>query len=85
VDKPAKDFVNDAYAHCKFIGHTAEAIGLIQRAGVRAEDMDEGLIALAPDGTDAAAFADTIGKLRLWDRELKVDLDAAAFLAPPPP
>jgi catalase len=80
VDKPAKDFINDAFAHCKFIGHTAAALPLIQRAGVLAEDMDEGVIALAKKG-DAAKFIETCGQLRLWERELKIDLDAVDFLA----
>jgi catalase len=80
VDKPAKDFVNDAFAHCKFIGHTAAALPLIERAGVLPEDMDEGVIALAKKG-DAAKFIETCGQLRLWERELKIDMDAADFLA----
>jgi len=80
IDKTAKDFVSDAFAHCKFIGYTEEALPLIERAGVRPEDMDEGLIALS-DAKSATAFLETIGQLRLWDRELKIDLDAAGFLA----
>jgi len=80
IDKTAKDFVSDAFAHCKFIGYTEEALPLIERAGVRPEDMDEGLIALS-DAKSVTGFLETIGQLRLWDRELKIDLDAAGFLA----
>ena len=29
VDKPSKDFANDAFAHCKFIGYTAEIPGVL--------------------------------------------------------
>ena len=29
------------------------------------------------------AFLETCGRLRLWDREIKTDFDAAAFLATP--
>jgi len=79
-DKAAKDFVSDAYAHCKFIGYTADAMPLIQRAGVLPEDMDEGLIELG-DSSSAAKFLKTCAQLRLWDRELKNDLDAKGFLA----
>ncbi|QJU60310.1 catalase [Sphingomonas sp. AP4-R1] len=83
IDKPAKDFVSDAYAHAKFIGFTADALPFLEKAGVAPDDMDEGVVAL--DGAkDANAFLDLCGKLRLWDRELKVDLDAAAFLDPLP-
>jgi catalase len=43
--------------------------------------MDLGLIALKTKA-DATAFLKTCGQLRVWDRELKIDLDAAAFLEP---
>jgi catalase len=79
TDKTAKDFISDAFAHCKFIGYTAQALPLLAKAGVAPEDHDEGLIQL--DGADdVAAFLAACGQLRLWDRELKVDLDAEAFL-----
>ncbi len=78
-DKPAKDFVSDAFGHAKFIGYTPQAQPLLVKAGIGPEDMDEGLIALdGPDGV--APFLAACGQLRLWDRELRTDLDAAAFL-----
>ena len=76
-DKTAKDFVNDAFAHCKFIAHTDAAAMLFEKAGV-AEDMDEGFIALSGP-KDAKAFVEGCRKVRLWSREMKVDLDAAAL------
>ena len=79
-DKAAKDFVSDAYAHCKFIGYTPEALRLIQRAGVTEADMDEGLVELS-SAKSVTAFLEACAMLRLWDREFKVDLDAAGFLA----
>jgi catalase len=79
-DKTAKDFVSDAFGHSKFIGCTADALPLIDKAGIAEEDMDEGLIELTKKG-DAKAFLQTCGQFRLWDRELTTDLDAAAFLA----
>ncbi|MDO8408806.1 MAG: catalase [Phenylobacterium sp.] len=76
-DKTAKDFVNDAFAHCKFIAHTASAAVLLEKAGV-AEDMDEGFFALAAPG-DAQTFVEACRAIRLWAREMTVDLDAAAL------
>jgi catalase len=73
-DAAAKDFVTDAFAHCKFIAYAAPAQALFAAAGM-AEDLDEGCVPLeAPK--DAGAFIDLCGRLRLWERELKVDLDA---------
>jgi catalase len=80
-DKTAKDFVSDAFGHSKFIGYTADALLLIEKAGIGEDDMDAGLIELAKRG-DITTFLDTCGQVRLWDRELSTDLDAAAFLAP---
>jgi catalase len=68
----ARDFVADAFSHCKFIGFTAEAGPLLAKAGV-APDADEGLIAL-----DAAKgigqFLESCRRLRLWARETAVKL-----------
>ncbi len=79
-DKPARDFVSDAYAHCKFIGYNEDSLPLIDRAGISEADMDEGMLALGGD-KDVSAFLSACGKLRLWEREFRVDLDAAGFLA----
>jgi catalase len=67
----ARDFVADAFAHCKFIGYTAAALALMKKAGV--EDLDEGTIELA-SAKDAKAFAAELGKLRVWAREPSVKL-----------
>jgi catalase len=68
----ARDFVADAFAHCKFIGFTEGAIPLLQKAGVDPE-ADEGVIALkAPKSI--AAFIESCRKLRLWAREMAVKL-----------
>lgn len=75
IDKPAKDFINDAFAHGKFIGFTQEAAPFFERAGLLPADHDEGVIPLAAPG-DAAAFIKACGQLRVWEREMKVDLDA---------
>ncbi|HWU96637.1 MAG TPA: catalase [Sphingomonas sp.] len=78
-DAATRDFVADAFGHCKFIGFTPEAEPLLRKAGIAEADMDDGMIPLAKD-KGATAFIEQCGLLRFWDRELKVDLDAAAFL-----
>src|SRR5205823_14162456 len=64
TDPAAKDFVTDAYAHCKFIGHTAEVRPLFDAAGVPS---DGGFVTLGADG-DVARFVDACGALRFWER-----------------
>ncbi|RUV01336.1 catalase [Mesorhizobium sp. M6A.T.Cr.TU.017.01.1.1] len=68
----AKDFVSDAFAHCKFIGFTSGAEPLLAKAGVDA-DADEGLIRLESNKT-AEKFVQACRKLRLWAREAAVKL-----------
>src|SRR5690606_34385593 len=43
-DKTAKDFVNDAFAHGKFIGYNAAAKSFIVKAGVAEDEFDRGMI-----------------------------------------
>jgi catalase len=68
----ARDFVADAFAHCKFIGFSAEAAPLLEKAGV-APDADEGLVRL-DRAAAATAFVESCRKLRLWAREAAVKL-----------
>ncbi|MCT8002073.1 catalase [Sphingomonas sanguinis] len=77
-DATAKDFVADAFAHCKFIGHTADANNLFDAAGVK--DRDDGFVPLAKS-KDAKTFVTQCRDLRFWARELEVDLDAASLKA----
>ncbi|MES2159277.1 MAG: catalase [Pseudomonadota bacterium] len=74
IDAAAKDFVTDAFAHCKYIGLTAEAQALFEKAGI-ANDLDEACLPLAT-AKDAGAFLTACRALRHWPRELAVDLDA---------
>jgi catalase len=70
-DATARDFVTDALAHAKFIGHVATARPLLEKAGV-IDDLDEGCVPL--DGPDAARdFVTTCRALRYWPREGEVD------------
>jgi catalase len=68
----ARDFVADAFSHCKFIAFTAGAVPLLQKAGVDPQ-ADEGMFVL--DQPKAiAAFVGSCRKLRLWGREMAVKL-----------
>jgi len=69
-ESTARDFVADAFAHCKFIGFVEAAAPLLDKAGIA---RDEAVIALA-SAKDAAGFVTRLGDLRLWAREPKVKL-----------
>ncbi|HEY6814894.1 MAG TPA: catalase [Croceibacterium sp.] len=73
-DAAAKDFVTDAFAHCKFIGIGAEAKPIFESAGI-ADDLDDACLPLA-NPADASAFVTAARALRHWSREITVDLDA---------
>jgi catalase len=74
MDAAAKDFLTDAFAHCKFIGLSKETRPLLVKAGI-ADDLDDGCFALKAK-TDAKAFITALAPLRFWAREPLVDLDA---------
>ena len=60
----ARDFVADAVAHHKFVGHVAAAGPLLAAAGA---SPDGGFVALRRT-TDAAAFLKACRSLRYWER-----------------
>ena len=63
----ARDFVADAFAHCKFIGYVEAALPLFKKAGVP-DSLDEGFVRLT--GADACTqFLTICRQLRLWTRE----------------
>ena len=64
----ARDFVADAFAHHKFIGHTEDAAALFTAAGVEPA-ADEAVVALTAD--KAAAFLESCAKLRYWERDVR--------------
>ncbi len=67
----ARDFVSDAFAHCKFIGYTSGAAPLLQAAGVHVDGEtapDDGFISL--DKQPAGDFITRCRELRFWDRQL---------------
>ncbi|ATN37714.1 catalase HPII (plasmid) [Rhizobium sp. ACO-34A] len=62
----ARDFVADAFQHCKFIGYDASAMPLLDKAGI-GDALDEGVLSLAGNGL--AGFVSSLGRLRVWARE----------------
>lgn len=64
---PARDFVSDAFAHCKFIGYVDAAKPLMEKAGVL-QDLDAGCMKLT-DRASVEAFINTCRALRHWERE----------------
>jgi catalase len=71
-ESAARDFVADAFAHCKFIGYVEAAKPLFEKAGV-ADSLDEGVIAIDGRG-EVGKFVATLGQLRLWGREPNVKM-----------
>jgi catalase len=65
----ARDFVNDAFAHAKFIAYSEAAKPLFEKAGMT--EMDGGFVALK-SAADAKRFVTACRKLRFWEREAKV-------------
>jgi catalase len=62
----ARQFVADAFAHCKFIGYTPAARELLDAAGV-GDRLDAGCFALSKLD-DLGPFLDACGQLRYWAR-----------------
>jgi catalase len=69
----ARDFVADAFAHCKFIGYADAAVPLFEKAGIVTADFDEGCVPIG-SAKDAKSFVDGLSKLRVWDREPNVKM-----------
>jgi len=72
----ARDFVADAFQHCKFIGYDQTALPLLEKAGI-AGDLDEGTL-LLPGEDGISSFVSHLGKLRVWGREPSVKLGKAS-------
>jgi catalase len=72
-ESTARDFVADAFAHCKFIGYVESALPLFGKSGIAAEDLDEGCIAIG-SAKDAKSFVDSLATLRVWGREPNVKM-----------
>jgi catalase len=75
-ESTARDFVADAFAHCKFIGYVAAAVPLLEKAGIGEADLDEGCIVLQ-SAKAASGFIAGLGRVRVWDREPRVKMPKA--------
>ena len=67
-DKPSIDFVNDAFAHAKFVAYVPAVQPLFEKAGVWSR-RDDGFFDVSSGKDAAASFIETCGKLRFWARE----------------
>jgi catalase len=72
-ESPARDFVADAFAHCKFIGYVEAVVPLLEKAGIAEDNHDEGFIQLTSP-KHATRFVGELGKLRVWGREPSVKM-----------
>jgi catalase len=83
------NFINEAFKHCKAIGATGEAVGLLAETGIAdvklAESTskkgvvsDKGVVTSQAAPTDEfnLAFTDAIAKHRHWIREKNENLPA---------
>ncbi len=66
ADKPSRDFVSDAWAHCKFIGYTQPAEPLLDAGDIIGTDCP-GLVKIGA-GKDAAKLFSEAEGLRCWER-----------------
>ena len=67
-DPAVRDFVADAFAHCKFIGYSPGAEQLFVAAGI-ADRLDAAVMSLE-DSTEVGRFVEQCRALRFWEREL---------------
>ncbi len=75
----ARDFVTDAFAHCKFIGYVGDAAPLFEAAGLGSL-IDDGFISL--DERSAANFITRCAELRYWPRQASMAESAGTVRAP---
>ena len=72
-----REFIADAYAHCKFIAYTGGAC-LFEAAGLSGLT-DDGFVGL--DENSAADFLSRCAKLRFWPRQASIGQRAGAAKA----
>jgi catalase len=74
----ARDFVADAYAHCKFIGYVGDPGPLFAAAGLL-DLRDDGFVNL--NDQSAADFLAACAALRFWPRQASITEKASAAMA----
>jgi catalase len=70
----ARDFVADAFAHCKFIGYAPGAVALIDGA-IGKREHDDGIVELG-SAAGVTDFLNACGALRVWSREAALQIPA---------
>ena len=65
AEPAARDFVADAFAYMKFIGHTPAAVALFGKAGLP-ENRGHGFITINGE-SDCSAFVTACRKVRYWN------------------
>ena len=65
----ARDFIADAYAHCKFIGYAGDPAPLFEAAGLSGQ-IDDGFADLGR--SSAAGFIARCAELRFWPRQASI-------------
>ncbi len=70
----ARDFVADAYAHCKFIGYSSGASSFVEDV-LGNSALDDGVLKLDGDAA-AVSFLNACGALRVWTREPALQIAA---------
>tara|TARA_B100001167_G_scaffold157128_1_gene104379 strand:- start:1335 stop:3401 length:2067 start_codon:yes stop_codon:yes gene_type:complete len=69
LNKPAQDFVSDAFAHAKFIAYSDGAMPLFKATGI-ADKIDDGMLKLGDKS--AKDFVKLCRGMRFWERETKM-------------
>ena len=72
TSKPAKDFLSDAHAHCKFIACNAASAALFTACGITVAG-DDGLCTIS-DAASVERFLTACTALRHWPREAELTL-----------
>lgn len=65
---PVRDFISDAFAHCKFIGFNTAAEQLFKSAGL-ADKKDDGCLKIDSSESACSQFIKSCRDLRYWPRE----------------
>lgn len=71
-ESTARDFVADAFAHCKFIGYVDAMTPLFEKAGI-ADSLDDGCVKLT-SAKDVSGFITILGQMRFWEREPNIKM-----------
>ncbi|MFD0743404.1 hypothetical protein ACFQ1L_17560 [Phytohabitans flavus] len=67
----ARDFVSDAYAHCKFIAYVGEANALFAATGLDTH-LDDGFVRIGNGQRPATDFLTRCRQLRSWGRQATI-------------